>query len=166
TLFTPAENDEPTSFVKEIQIDTDLEVLFPDDYINSVSERLSLYNRLNVLKNEAELMAFQRDLEDRFGPLPLQAYDLINSVRLKWKAQGIGLERLILKRGQLSGYFIADQENAYYQSSLFSSVLQWVQLSEGKIELKEKETRQGLRLRLAIKNINTIPEALACFPNL
>lgn len=166
TLFTPAENDEPTSFVKEIQIDTDLEVLFPDDYINSVSERLSLYNRLNVLKNEAELMAFQRDLEDRFGPLPLQADDLINSVRLKWKAQGIGLERLILKKGQLSGYFIADQENAYYQSPLFSSVLQWVQLSEGKIELKEKETRQGLRLRLAIKNINTIPEALACFPNL
>ncbi|MDA8917041.1 hypothetical protein N9I20_00005, partial [Flavobacteriaceae bacterium] len=115
---------------------------------------------------EAELMAFQRDLEDRFGPLPLQADDLINSVRLKWKAQGIGLERLILKKGQLSGYFIADQENAYYQSPLFSSVLQWVQLSEGKIELKEKETRQGLRLRLAIKNINTIPEALACFPNL
>ena len=73
---------------------------------------------------------------------------------------------MILKKGQLSGYFIADQENAYYQSELFSHVLQWVQLSEGKIELKEKETRQGLRLRLAIKNIKTIPEALACFPDL
>ena len=129
-------------------------------------ENLCILFSIETKKNEAELMAFQRDLEDRFGPLPLQADDLINSVRLKWKAQGIGLERLILKKGQLSGYFIADQENTYYQSPLFSSVLQWVQLSEGKIELKEKETRQGLRLRLAIKNINTIPEALACFPNL
>ena len=141
-------------------------MLFPDDYINSVSERLSLYNRLNALNDETELAAFQRDLEDRFGPLPLQADDLIKSIRLKWKAQKIGLERLILKKGQLSGYFIADQENAYYQSELFSHVLQWVQLSEGKIELKEKETRKGLRLRLAIKNIKTIPEALACFPAL
>ena len=166
-LYTEKDEDESNStFVKEIQIDTDLEVLFPDDYINSVSERLSLYNRLNALNDETELAAFQRDLEDRFGPLPLQADDLINSMRLKWKAQKIGLERLILKKGQLSGYFIADQENAYYQSELFSHVLQWVQLSEGKIELKEKETRQGLRLRLAIKNIKTIPEALACFPDL
>ncbi len=160
------ENQSNSSFVKEIQIDTDLEVLFPDDYINSVSERLSLYNRLNALKDETELAAFQRNLEDRFGPLPLQADDLINSMRLKWKAQKIGLERLILKKGQLSGYFIADQESAYYQSELFSHVLQWVQLSEGKIELKEKETRHGLRLRLSIKNITTIPEALACFPDL
>ena len=165
-LFSTTESDEPTTFVKEIQIDTDLEVLFPDDYINSVSERLSLYNRLNGLRNEAELNLFERDLEDRFGPLPLQADDLINSMRLKWKAQEIGLERLILKKGLLSGYFITDQENAYYQSELFSRVLEWVQLSEGKVELKEKETRQGLRLRLAIKNINTIPEALASFPNL
>ena len=165
-LFSTSESDEPTAFVKEIQIDTDLEVLFPDDYINSVSERLSLYNRLNGLRNEAELNLFERDLEDRFGPLPLQADDLINSMRLKWKAQEIGLERLILKKGLLSGYFIADQENAYYQSEKFSHVLKWVQLSEGKVELKEKETRQGLRLRLAIKNINTIPEALACFPDL
>ena len=123
-LFSTSESDEPTAFVKEIQIDTDLEVLFPDDYINSVSERLSLYNRLNGLRNEAELNLFERDLEDRFGPLPLQADDLINSMRLKWKAQEIGLERLILKKGLLSGYFIADQENAYYQSEKFSHVLE------------------------------------------
>ena len=106
------------------------------------------------------------DLEDRFGPIPSQTEDLLNSVRLKWKALDLGLERLILKRGQLSGYFIADQESAYYQSERFNQVLQWVQLSAGKVELKEKETRQGLRLRLAIKKIDSIAAALEQLPDL
>ena len=128
------------SFVKEVQIDTDLAILLPDDYVNSVSERLTLYNRLSELNEEEELLKFQSDLEDRFGPLPAQAEDLLNSVRLKWKALKLGLERIILKRGLLSAYFIADQESEYYQSETFNTVLQWVQLSEGKVELKEKET--------------------------
>ena len=78
----------------------------------------------------------------------------------------VGLERLILKRGQLSGYFIADQESEYYQSERFNHVLQWVQLSAGKIELKEKETRQGLRLRLGIKKVDSVSAALEQLPDL
>ena len=151
-------------FVKEIQIDTDLAVLLPDDYVNSVSERLTLYNRLAELKNEIELQEFQKNLEDRFGPLPAQADDLLNSVRLKWKAQSLGLERLILKKGMLSGYFIADQNSLFYQSETFNNVLQWVQESNGKVRLKEKESRQGLRLRLSIEAIDSIPKALEALP--
>ena len=159
TLYTSDKEEEKT-FVKEIQIDTDLELLIPDDYVNSISERLTLYNRLNELKTAEELTQFQTDLEDRFGPLPVQVEDLLNSVKLKWKAIGIGLERLILKKGLLSGYFIADQESKFYQSEVFSHVLQWVQTSAGKVELKEKQTRQGLRLRLAIQSVESISEAL------
>ena len=131
-----------------------------------MSERLTLYNRLSELNNEEELLNFQTDLEDRFGPLPAQAEDLLNSVRLKWKALQLGLERIILKRGLLSAYFIADQESEYYQSEAFNKVLQWVQQSAGKVELKEKETRQGLRLRLAIKEVKSVAQGLAVLPDL
>lgn len=164
-LYSSQENEEK-SYIKEVQIDTDLAILLPDDYVNSVSERLTLYNRLSELNNEEELLKFQTDLEDRFGPLPTQAEDLLNSVRLKWKALQLGLERIILKRGLLSAYFIADQESEYYQSEAFNKVLQWVQQSAGKVELKEKETRQGLRLRLAIKEVKSVAQGLAVLPEL
>ena len=165
-LYTAAEEEGPKSFVKEVQIDTDLAILLPDDYVNSVSERLSLYNRISELNKEEELLQFQKDLEDRFGPIPSQAEDLLNSVRLKWKALNLGLERLILKKGQLSGYFISDQESEYYQSETFNTVLQWVQLSAGKVELKEKETRLGIRLRLGMKGIDSVSAALEQLPKL
>ena len=165
-LYQSEEKKSPSNFINEVQIDTDLAVLLPDDYVNSVSERLSLYNQLSALENEEALIEFERDLIDRFGPLPSQAEDLLNSVRLKWRSIALGLERLILKKGQLSGYFIADQESAFYQSETFSSILNWVQHSEGSITLKEKETRQGLRLRLAIKNVNSIETALKQLTNL
>lgn len=159
-LYQSEEKKTPSTFINEVQIDTDLEVLIPDDYINSVSERLSLYNQLSELEDEEALSQFEKDLIDRFGPLPSQAEDLLNSVRLKWRALALGLERLILKKGQLSGYFIADQKSAFYQSESFTSILNWVQQNSGTITLKEKETRQGLRLRLAIKNITSIEMAL------
>lgn len=165
TLFLEEENDKKT-FVNEVQIDTDLPVLIPDDYVNVVSERLSLYNQLSEIKDEKELEKFISDTVDRFGPLPEEATDLMQSVRLKWKAKALGMERLILKRQSLSAYFIADQESAFYQSEAFTQLLNWVQNSAGKIVLKEKETRQGLRLRLSIKNIQSVNEALEVLPML
>ena len=159
-------DQKPKVFVNDVQIDTDLEILFPDDYINSVSERLTQYNQLSEIKETAALEQFQKQLEDRFGPLPVQAIDLMDSVRLKWKAQALGIERLLLKRNQLVGYFVADQKSKFYQSEAFNTVLQWVQNSEGKIQLKEKQTRNGLRLRLAIPEINSVQEALNTFPDL
>ena len=160
------DNGPEKKFINDIQIDTDLAVLLPDDYINSVSERLTLYNRLGELKKEEDLHQFEIDLIDRFGHLPPQAEDLMNSVRLKWKAASMGLERLILKKGQLSGYFITDQNSPFYQSEQFTKILQWVQQSQGGIELKEKETRQGLRLRLLIPAVNSIEKALESLPEL
>ena len=86
-------------FVKETVIDTDFELLFPDDYINNITERLNLYNKLSELKTEEELQKYEADLIDRFGELPLQAIDLLNSVRIKWIAATIGLERVLMKQG-------------------------------------------------------------------
>jgi transcription-repair coupling factor (superfamily II helicase) len=147
-------------FVKETVIDTDFELLFPDDYINNITERLNLYNKLSELKTEEELQKYEVDLIDRFGELPLQAIDLINSVRIKWIAATIGLERVLMKQGKLVGYFITNQESSFYQSPAFSEVIQYVQNNPRIVKMKEKQTRNGLRLIITFENITTINKAL------
>ena len=165
SLYSDKE-EAPKAFVKEIQIDTDLEVLFPDDYINIVSERLTLYNRLATLKEEADLVQYQKEIEDRFGPMPLEAEALLDSVRLKWKAAHLGIDRLLLKKKQCIGYFIADQESPFYQSDRFHALLVWVQQHATQVNMKEKQTKGGLRLRLAFKDIHSVQQALQALPDL
>jgi transcription-repair coupling factor (superfamily II helicase) len=155
------ENDiETKEFVKDILIDADFELLFPDDYINSVSERLALYNELGTIKTEEQLLAFEQKLIDRFGALPKQAIALLNSVRIKWIATRIGLEKLIMKQGKMIGYFISDQQSTFYQSNRFIKVMQFVQHNGNICKLKEKDTKNGLRLLLTFDNVKSINKAL------
>lgn len=147
-------------YLRDTQIDTDFSLQFPDDYINSVSERLSLYNDLNKLKTEEELGIFEKHLVDRFGELPTQAIDLLNSVRLKWIATKIGLEKIVLKNNRFIGYFISDQQSDFYQSPTFTKVLQFVQKNPTEVNMKEKQTRSGLRLLLTFEDITTVEEGL------
>ncbi|MCG2430075.1 transcription-repair coupling factor [Aequorivita xiaoshiensis] len=147
-------------FVKEITIDSDFELLFPDDYVNNITERLNLYTKLNELKDENELQKFEKELLDRFGELPIQAEDLLNSVRLKWQAISMGLERMVIKNNKMVGYFIADQQSAFYQSPTFTKVLQYVQSHPQKVTMKEKQTRNGLRLILTFEGISSVDKAL------
>ena len=154
------EQDEDKEFVKDITIDTDFELLFPDDYVNNITERLNLYTQLNNFKTEAELQQFEKELKDRFGELPTQVVDLLNSVRLKWIATKLGLEKVIMKHGKLIGYFINDQQSRFYQSANFTKLLQYVQTNPGNCKMKEKQTRNGLRLLLTFDNIKTVSQAL------
>jgi len=147
-------------YVKDITIDTDFELLFPDDYVNNITERLNLYTQLNNIKTEEELQKFETEIIDRFGELPIQVVDLLNSVRIKWVATKIGLEKVIMKNGKLVGYFISDQKSAFYQCNSFTLVLQFVQLHPNVCKMKEKQTRKGLRLLLTFENIKTIEKAL------
>jgi len=151
----------PKEFIKETVIDTDFELLFPDDYVNNITERLNLYTQLNNLKTEEDLQTFKTSLEDRFGPLPEPAIDLLKSIQIKWIAIKMGLEKIILKKGRMVGYFISDQQSEFYQSPAFSKILQHVQSRSGSIKMKEKQTRNGLRLLLTIEKINTVNEALS-----
>ena len=154
------ELNKPKDFVKEVQIDTDFEILFPDDYINSISERLSLYKELSELKTNEELLEFEKELLDRFGELPLQVVDLLNSVRIKWLAKKLGLERIILKQKRMVGYFISDQQSEYYQSEIFRSFLTYVQKNSKMCVMKEKETKKGLRLLITFIRIDSVQKAL------
>ena len=156
-LYPQEEGDKV--YVKETQLDTDFELLFPDHYINTVTERLKLYNELSNIETETDLQAYMDRLIDRFGSLPEEAKDLLNSVRIKWIATQMGLERLLLKQGKMVGYFVADQQSSYYQSNRFRSVLEFVQKNPSYCKLKEKQTRNGLRLIISFDGIKSIDKA-------
>ena len=157
----PEENDiETKEYVKDLQIDTDFELLFSDEYINNVSERLSLYNELGTVKNEEELIVFQNKLIDRFGPMPPRAKALMNSIRIKWIATRLGIEKLVMKKGKMIGYFVSDQQSDYYHSKRFTNMLQFVQKNSAICKIKEKETPAGLRLLLTFDNVKNTRTAL------
>ena len=147
-------------YVKDLLISSDFEILFPDDYVNNVSERLNLYNELSNVKNEEELMAYEQKLIDRFGPLPKPAISLLNSIRIKWIATKIGIEKLVMKQGKMIGYFIADQQSSFYQSDKFLNLIQFVAKHPTLCKLKEKQTSGGLKLLLTFDNVRSIRKAL------
>ncbi len=159
-LYQDENENENKEYVKDLQIDTDFELLFPDEYINNISERLNLYNELGTIKDEIGLLAYEAKLIDRFGPLPKEAKSLLNSIRIKWIATKMGIERIIMKNGKLIGYFVADQQSAYYNSKHFRQMLQFVQQHGNLCKMKEKETKNGLRLLLTFENVKSIGKAL------
>ncbi|MFA5555843.1 MAG: transcription-repair coupling factor [Flavobacteriaceae bacterium] len=159
-LYEDENSVENKKYVKEFSIDTDLELLFPDEYINQVSERLNLYNELSELKTEEALQQYEQRLIDRFGPLPRQAKSLLDSLRIKWIATEFGIEKIILKQNKMVAYFIADQQSDFYQTTKFRKVLTFVQYNPTLCKMKEKETRNGLRLLLSFENIKTVKKAL------
>ena len=154
------QSDKPKEYVKEIQIDSDFEILFPDNYVNVITERLSLYNKLGELKKEDELQQFELELIDRFGELPKPVVDLLDSVRIKWIAKQLGIEKLILKQNRMLCYFISDQQSSFYQTPTFTKVLQYVQQNGSSCVMKEKDTKAGLRLLLTFIKITSVKKAL------
>jgi transcription-repair coupling factor (superfamily II helicase) len=153
------DDTKPKVYLKDTVIDTDFELLFPDDYINNISERLSLYNQLGSIKDNEGLQQFENELKDRFGELPEEVIDLLNSVRIKWIATSIGLEKIVMKKGKMVGYFISDQQSSFYQSSIFQNLLVSLQRNAGVAKMKEKKTRSGLRLLLSFEKITSINQA-------
>jgi len=153
------EGNKIKTFVKEVQIDTDFEILFPDDYINSITERLTLYKELSELKLEEELLNFEKKLIDRFGEIPTQVVDLLNTIRIKWIAKTLGFERIILKQKRMVGYFISDQQSDFYQSATFTNLLNFVQKNSKTSVMKEKQTKNGLRLLITFIRIDSVEKA-------
>jgi len=159
-LYYEENDDENKEYVKDLQIDTDFELLFPDEYINNISERLNLYNELGTIKDEEGLLNYETKLIDRFGPLPKEAKALLNSIRIKWIAVQMGIEKIIMKQGKLIGYFVSDQQSEYYNSKQFRHMLQFVQQHGNICKMKEKETKNGLRLLITFENVKSISKAL------
>ena len=153
-------------FVKDIQIDTDLELLIPDDYISIISERLNLYTELSTISDIENLQRFETDLIDRFGEIPIQIADLLLSVQLKWQAQKLGIEKIVLKKQTLIGYFISNQQSTFYNSPVFHQMLRFVQMNPSLCSVKEKQTPKGLRLLIRFDNVKTVDRALEVLKNI
>ena len=120
---------------------------------------INLYNELSTIKSEEKLKVFEQKLIDRFGALPKEAQALLTSMRIKWLATKMGVEKLVLKQGKMLGYFLSDQQSAYYQSGAFHKVLQFVQKNPALIRMKEKQTKNGLRLLITFENVKSVKKA-------
>ena len=126
-LFQKEIVDVEKLFSKDCTIETDFELLIPDTYISNISERLQVYNELDNLQTEDELDGFIRSVKDKFGPLPNEVKDLIKVVHLRWYAENLGFEKLIIKNGTLKAYLLSSDNEQYYNSSTFGSILNFAQ---------------------------------------
>ena len=137
-------------YVKDCVIDTDQEILIPDAYVESITERLSLYTRLDNCENEAELLAFHTELQDRFGPIPTQVEDLFTTVRCRRLGVELGFEKMTLKDKTLRCYFINNPDSPYFESQLFQGIMQFVQTALHKAKLKQT----GKLFLLVVEDVN------------
>lgn len=146
-------------FVKDCVIETDLEILLPSEYIDSSTERISLYTELDNLQSEEALHSFIEKLIDRFGPIPRQAHDLLNTIRLRWLARELGFEKIVLRNKTLISYFIGDQSSTYFQTNTFMKMLKFAQVNQNRCKLKETPEK----LLLYVKDVTNINNALDIF---
>lgn len=162
--FSELYADEKTKgeFVKECQLETDLEILIPDFYISNISERLSLYKELEGVKNEMQLHEFEQRLIDRFGPVPKETEALINTIRLRWIAKEMGFEKLVLKFNKMIAYFTGNQDSDYFQSEAFGKILEAIKRNPNCCEMKEKKEK----LTLVFNKINKVDTALILLSNM
>jgi transcription-repair coupling factor (superfamily II helicase) len=144
-------------FVRDVQVDTDVEMLIPDAYVTNIQERLNLYSRLDSLLSEEELEQYAKDLRDRFGPIPPQVEELFAGLRLRWECKKLGFERIILKGGKLRAYFVEDPQSLYFETRRFNNILQLI-TTEGK--LRGLKLKQAARHLILIKeDVHTLSEA-------
>lgn len=156
--------DEPEKdhYISDFNLDSDLELLLPHDYVNSVEERMSLYQEITQIETEEQLESFRQKLIDRFGDLPTEAVELLKSIELKWLAQRLGLEKIIMKGKILSGYFINNTQSPFYQGEQFQHIIQYLAQNPSFASLIERTVRGSdlPSLILKIKNISSVDEAL------
>jgi transcription-repair coupling factor (superfamily II helicase) len=154
-LFAAELAEKAKLIVQDCIIETDLEILIPEQYVSSTSERLQLYSRLDNIANEDQLEKFCAEIRDRFGPFPPSVVELTNSVKLRWLGEQLGFEKLSLKNDRLRGYFISTRDD-YFKSDVFGRILNFVKAHARQCKMKESAGKA----MLVIENITTVNEAI------
>jgi transcription-repair coupling factor (superfamily II helicase) len=149
-------DDAERPFVTFTQIDTDLELYIPDDYVTNITERYNLYTELSKLDNEEQLITFETSLKDRFGNVPKPVKTMLSVLRLQWAAKQLGFEKLSFKKGVLRGYFIADKQSNFFDSPMFHKILSFAQQHPRMCNLKEVKNT----LRIAFEELKTVEDAI------
>ncbi len=137
------------AYVHDVVIETDVEMLIPDEYVPSTGERLSLYTQLNSISDEAGIEAFAHALRDRFGPIPPQVDALFEALRLRWLCKPLGFERLVLKNHRLRCYFLSNPQSPFFETESFQRLLQFI---------AEKGRVMGLSLKQTARELVVIQE--------
>ncbi|MCG8582325.1 MAG: transcription-repair coupling factor, partial [Bacteroidales bacterium] len=158
--FEEEDSETPTVFVTDCLIETDTELRLPDSYIENVAERMHLYRELDNMEEEEELVTFENNLIDRFGPIPESGQRLFELVRIRRMAKTMGIEKIIFKNNLLYFYFVSNQDSPFYQSSIFSGILMWIQNNSKKATMKEGKAKLYLMMR-DIQSIKEVKELVS-----
>ena len=150
------EEIESQPFVRDCTIETDLEIMLPTNYVNSVSERLLLYKEVDALLDDSALQTFETNLRDRFGPLPKQAQELMATIRLRWLAGSLGLEKISLRNKRMTGYFVSNPASHFYNSEIFGRIMQFVKTNPARCRMKQ----EGNKLSFTIQRIESVDDAI------
>ena len=156
------EEGPPRPFISFTQIDTDQELLIPDEYVSSPTERYNLYTEMSKLEKEEELELFRRSLIDRFGPIPRQVKELLQTIRLQWLSKDLGFERVVFKGGLLKAFFISEKNSLYFDSPSFGRILYFVQTRGSRYKLRE----QVSSLALVVSGVSGINEVYEIFKSM
>ena len=143
-------------WVTDSQLETDLQIYFPSDYIENVSERITLYRELDSLNNEDELVEYKKRLIDRFGTLPEKAEELLQVVRLRWRCIYLGIEKIYLKSGRMLIYFPANSQSPYYMSDTFGDIIRFIVDNPHRCHLRETDDKRYA----IIDNVTSVSQAL------
>ncbi len=146
-----------TEFVADCVIESDMELLLPADYVPTESERISLYQELDSIERETDLMEFKRRLEDRFGTVPAVTLELLRIPRLRRLARRLGIEKVSLKQGKMFTYFVDESNKAYYQSEMFGKMLGYLTANPRRVQIRERNGKRSF----AFGNITTVETAVA-----
>ena len=146
---------EQMHFIDDAHIEIEVEASLPDDYVAQQAERLKLYRELDSTKDEQALEAFAARLEDRFGPLPRAARELLNVVRLRWEAIRLGMERVKVKNGLMIVHFVGEENSPFYKSDVFMTMLRHVTQHPDRFVLKQHNNR----LAMTVRNIKDVEQA-------
>jgi transcription-repair coupling factor (superfamily II helicase) len=148
-------------YVRDVEVDTDIEMLIPDEYVSNIQERLSLYTELDKIENEEGIERFEANLKDRFGPVPKQVKELFEGLRLRWICKQLGFERLSLKNRKLRCYFITNAQSTYFESDLFNKILAYVSTKGHHYEITLKQSRNYLLLvKDGVHNLREVKKIL------
>ncbi|NIJ50931.1 transcription-repair coupling factor [Dyadobacter arcticus] len=145
----------PKNLVPDTQIETDFATLIPETYVKNISERLSLYTRLDNIETEEELSKFEQEILDRFGPIPFEVQNLLKTVHLRWEAEILHFEKLTLKSNTMKGYFVTSQNDAFFQSAKFGQVIDYIKKHPKQIALKDQKGK----LMLICEDVRNIDQA-------
>lgn len=159
-LYADTDNgqrDTGSEYVRETYIESDLELMFPPTFIPNDSERITLYRELDKMEEERDILAFTERLKDRFGKIPKEGKELIRIVRLRRMAKKLGMEKLVLKKGRMSIYLVANQDSPYYQSEAFDKLLAFIQDHPRECTIRDANGKRSI----VIKNVETVEAACA-----